>query len=152
MSATLAADSPTLHVTGKRKIESCQCEPTTVREIALPYRPRAEDISIELKDDNVLSLKLKRAATADAPVALEIKKAEPVPSVEATRPLRFVPHPSASEEPQAQANTTTEEQEKSTLDKFRAAAQAAALSAVSLPKDKEPEPAASPAAEAVAAQ
>ena len=44
VSATLAADSPTLHVTGKRKIESCQCEPTTVREIALPYRPRAEDI------------------------------------------------------------------------------------------------------------
>ena len=118
-----------------------------------PLELGSHHYSIELKEDNVLSLKLKRAATAQAPVALEVKKAEPVPAVEATRPLRFIPHPSASasEEPQAQANTTAEEQEKSTLDKFRAAAQAAALS-VSLPKEKEPEPAASPAAEAVAAE
>ena len=46
--AQLSSDGKKIEVKGERKIESCSCKPTTVREIALPYRPRAEDITVTI--------------------------------------------------------------------------------------------------------
>merc|ERR1719198_1606407 len=59
VSAALASDGTKIEVAGERKIEGCTCQPRTVKEIALPYRPRAEDVGVTIKD-GVLSLSLAR--------------------------------------------------------------------------------------------
>lgn len=140
ISASLASDSATLHISGKRKFEGCTCQPTTVREVPLPYRPRAEDISIALDKNDVLSLALARSAKADAPTPIKVSvaqeeagalKSEKEPSSGETRPLRFIPHPSAStdggehDEPKVDgAASSLAAQEKSLTERFRAAAAA----------------------------
>ena len=136
VTAHLSADGAKVEVSGRRKITSCECQPSTVREIALPYRPRAEDVSISI-DKDVLSLRLARhSATADAPAPtpLTIKVEDrPKAAVEAqepagTRPLRFVPHASAQEGAATDdkaADAGVEAQESNLTDKFRAAARAA---------------------------
>jgi len=139
VTAQLAADQSTIKVTGKRKVEGCACEPTAVREIALPYRPRSEDVSVAI-DDNVLTLKLARHAQADAPVSLSVQVAQAkqeLPqakealttgqakegSTADARPIRFIPHPSAS--PASDEAPSVSAQETRLVDKFRAATRAA---------------------------
>ena len=46
------------------------CTPSTLKEISLPYRPRAEDIDVAMEKDGVLTLRLERHAKADAPTPL----------------------------------------------------------------------------------
>lgn len=130
VSAALTSDGKQIEIHAERKIEGCTCKSTTVKQINLPYRPRAEDVEVTMKDD-VLLLKLARHAKAGAPTPLKVnvleapkdKGDEPAPS--STRPLRFVPHASAAE-PAAEAKTldakTLDEKERSLTDKFRSAA------------------------------
>merc|ERR1719171_478408 len=136
VSAALSSDGTKIEVTGERKIEGCSCRPTTVKEIGLPYRPRAEDVGVTIKD-GVLSLTLARHAKADAPTPIKVQVMEEPPAVAATkeqaeeaapagtRPLRFVPHASAASE-QPSTAPSLQEQEKSLTDKFRNVALAAA--------------------------
>jgi len=126
--AALGTDGTKIEVTGERKIEGCTCTPSVVKEISLPYRPRAEDIDVALDKDSVLSLKLARHAKTESatPIAVSVapppKEADDKQAVE-TRPLRFVPHESAKAE--SVKPTNVEEQEKNLTDKFRSAALAA---------------------------
>lgn len=131
VSASLASDGNHIEVVGERKIEGCSCRPSIVEQIRLPYRPRAEDISVIMKDD-LLSLKLTRHAKEDGPTPLKVTVSEPPKpadddaSAEAgTRPLRFVPHQSAVEKPSVEA------QERTLTDKFRTAALATLAAAPS---------------------
>lgn len=124
--AQLSSDGKKIEVKGERKIESCSCKPTTVREIALPYRPRAEDITVTIQEDT-LHVTLSRHAQADEPTPLTVKKVEaPAKETEEARPLRFVPHASATEKTASTAQDekvlTVQEQEKTLTDKFRSAA------------------------------
>jgi len=133
VSAMLSADSSSIKITGKRKFEGCTCEPTTMREVALPYRPRPEDVSIQYDEgdatrDSLLTLKLARHAKAEAAVPLKVTVAEPPKAVEptkegeatGTRPLRFVPHESATAKPSGETtNDDAEATEKSLTEKFR---------------------------------
>merc|ERR1712227_1070240 len=122
VTATLALDGTKIELTGKRKLEGCTCTPTTINEIELPYRPRAEDIDIAIKDD-VLSLRLARKATAKASTPLKVTVVSEAPKDQsdeaATQELRFVPHGSALTQAKSQ---TLEEKEKSLTDKFRSVA------------------------------
>lgn len=124
--AALGADGTKIEVVGERKIEGCTCQPSTVKEISLPYRPRAEDIDVALDKEGVLSMRLLRQpAKAEDATPLKVSVAadkEPAPEAE-TRKLRFVPHESA-QQPSSKAGTI-EEQEKNLTDKFRSAALAA---------------------------
>merc|ERR1712196_736881 len=100
-------------------IEGCTCRPSQVREISLPYRPRAEDITVAV-DRDVLSLRLARRPKTDASTPLTVtrdKAAEEAPSTEA-RPLRFIPLASATE---VGPPPSVEEKEKGLIDKFRSA-------------------------------
>jgi len=132
VSASLSSDASSVSVSGKRKFEGCKCEPVAIREISLPYRPRPEDVTISL-DSNVLTLRLARGRDAKtaAPVPLSVTIApkespEEASSGEKTRPIRFVPHASATATTEdAPVGSSVEAQEKSALDSFRAAAQAA---------------------------
>lgn len=117
LSAALSADGKKIELIGEKQIEGCTCRPTTVQEVSLPYRPRAEDIDVIAKDGSV-SLRLARHAGSDGPTPLTVKvekKAPPKEEDGATRKLRFVPHESAT-------STTLEQREKSLTDKFRSAA------------------------------
>jgi hypothetical protein len=122
VSATLS--EATVKVGLTRKIDSCQCQPMAHREIALPYRPRAEDVSLAVDDQNVLTIKLARGTDAKVETSIPLsvatsKKADANEEDEPkTRPLRFIPHESASSE------SSVGKQEQTALDKFRAAAQA----------------------------
>merc|ERR1719231_1784946 len=73
--AALAQDGTKIEVIGERKIEGCTCTPSTLKEISLPYRPRAEDIDVAMEKDGVLTLRLERHAKADAPTPLNVKQA-----------------------------------------------------------------------------
>lgn len=120
--AALSSDGTKIEIHAERKVDGCTCTPTIIKEVALPYRPRAEDVEVMMKDD-VLSLKLARHAKADVPTPLKVHVLEePAPDKEVTqaqttttRQLRFVPHESATEK-------TLEEKEKSLTEKFRSAA------------------------------
>merc|ERR1719248_288993 len=70
--AALGVDGTKVEVIGERKIEGCQCQPSTVKEIALPYRPRAEDIHMELGKDGVLALRLARQAKSESSMPLKV--------------------------------------------------------------------------------
>lgn len=126
VSAALASDGKKIELTARRKIEGCECKPAVVEQIALPYRPRAEDIAVTVKSD-ILSLKLARRASADESTPLEVTVQDKAPEAKegddsqtpaGTRPLRFVPHESANEVQQP----SVDEQEKSLTAKFRKAA------------------------------
>ena len=125
MTASLApSDSEhaptTLQVTGTRIIQSCTCTPTVQKEIALPYRPRAEDIQVEY-DDGILSITLERHAKAEAPITVPVKSAKSkAPEVQEQTQIAA---PADSPRP------TLAEQERSALEKFRSAA--AAVAAIS---------------------
>lgn len=135
--ATLQADEAFLTLSGKKKLDGCECAKRVVETVPLPYRPRAEDIQIELdKNKNVLELRLARKAKATAPIALSVKLAgqqEAAASDAQTRPIRFIPHASASattgtattaDEDVAKAkaaSTSLEERERSLTAKFAAA-------------------------------
>ena len=125
LTAALASDGTKIEVVGERKIEGCSCRPSTVKEIGLPYRPRAEDIDMSVEKD-VLSLRLARHAKADTATPLKVSMAtqkDKDTSTE-TRPLRFVPHASAAEG-DATASTpmsTPQDQERTLTEKFRSAA------------------------------
>merc|ERR1719231_1371618 len=115
---------------GKRKFEGCTCEPREVRQIDLPYRPLAEDVNVSF-DDGLLTLELARHSKAETAVPLKVKVKEP-PTVSLSetvegdtprgaRPLRFVPHESASAtsaEKSDSSATDVEAQEKGLMDKF----------------------------------
>ena len=114
VAASLSADGKKLEITGKRKIEKCQCESDTIGEIELPYRPRPDDITLKLHaDDRVLEVALARRAEDVAAAATPISVSVADESKPATRPLRFVPHESATAAP------SVDKQEKSLVDKFR---------------------------------
>jgi len=128
ITAALAADGTKIEVVGERKIDGCTCQPTTVKEVKLPYRPRPDDIDVSIGSSGVLSLRLARnksdKADGSTPLAVKVLEASPAPSADnkdeaqsepGTRPLRFVPHSSATDTP-------LEQQEKSLTDKFRSAA------------------------------
>jgi HSP20 family molecular chaperone IbpA len=125
LTAALASDGTKIEVVGERKIEGCSCRPSTVKEIGLPYRPRAEDIDMSVEKD-VLSLRLARHAKADTATPLKVSMAtqkDKDTSTE-TRPLRFVPHASAAEG-DATASTpmsTPQDQDRTLTEKFRSAA------------------------------
>ena len=132
--AALGADGQKIEVIGERKIEGCTCQPSTVKEIALPYRPRTEDIDVEVDKEGVLALRLARHAKTESATELKVSvsppavaaKAEPEPpEAPTTRPLRFVPHESAKETA-TPAAPSLDEKEKNLTDKFRSAALAAA--------------------------
>ena len=130
VSAALSSDGTKIEVTGERKIEHCKCVPSTVREVELPYRPRPEDIDVSI-DGEVLQVRLTRHAKTDAPTPLAVKSVAADKDDKAeTRPLRFVPHASATE-------GTLEAQEKSLSDKFRDVARAAIAVASEPPSAKE---------------
>jgi len=134
VTATLGAEGSKIQVVGERKIEGCSCRPSQVREISLPYRPRAEDISVAV-DRDVLSLRLARRPKTETSTPLTVtvtrdKAAQEAPSTE-VRPLRFVPHESATED----GPPSVEEKEKGLIDKFRSAALASV--AVQAPSTKE---------------
>lgn len=115
VSATLAADGASLSITGKRKMAGCSCEPSDVTEIPLPYRPRTEDVALELDPKiDVVTVKLARSAKeADAPSAVKVVVANDPTEA---RPLRFVPHESAT----ATMSATSSEMDEARLaDKFR---------------------------------
>jgi hypothetical protein len=123
--ATLGANGDKIEVVGERKIDGCSCSPSVVKEIAMPYRPRSEDIDVAYADkESVLSLRLTRHAKAESATPLAVSvKAEVKDKEEATtRPLRFVPHESATAE---KSGSTLEAQEKDLAAKFRSAALAA---------------------------
>ena len=127
LTAALASDGTKIEVVGERKIEGCSCRPSTVKEIGLPYRPRAEDIGMSI-DKDVLSLRLARHAKADTATPLKVSVAtqkdentsDHTSTESETRPLRFVPHVSAAEG-DATASTP-QDQEKTLTEKFRSAA------------------------------
>jgi len=133
VSAELASDGKSIQVVGERKIEGCTCRPSTVQDIPLPYRPRADDIHVTVKDD-VLSIKLARQAKAeDAPTPLKVNvleaqdsKAAPKEEQETaqatgnTRPLRFVPHESTR--PMETKTPSLQDKERTLAAKFRSAA------------------------------
>merc|ERR1719231_232712 len=75
LTAHLASDGTKIEVVGERKIDGCSCSPSTVKEIALPYRPRAEDIDVSYDKDNVLSLKLARHAKTESATPLSVSVA-----------------------------------------------------------------------------
>jgi len=52
ISATLSESTVKVGLT--RKIDDCQCKPAAHREISLPYRPRPEDVTLAVDDQNVL--------------------------------------------------------------------------------------------------
>ena len=126
--AALAPDGTKIEIMGERKIEGCTCVPSIVREVPLPYRPRAEDIDVSVDKNSVLSLRLTRHAKVDAATPLTVTAIQddktPPGESEALRPIRFVPHASATESA-APTETTLDEQEKTLTDKFRSAALAA---------------------------
>lgn len=137
VSAQLAADGETIEVAGERKIEGCSCRPSTVKQVKLPYRPRAEDVDVTMKD-GVLSLTLARHAKADAATPLKVNlpeepKQEKEGDEPQTRPLRFVPHESAVET--SPPSVDLDAQEKRLADKFRSAALASL--ATSLPSGEQ---------------
>lgn len=114
--AALTSDGTKVEIIGERKIEHCTCSPSTVKEITLPYRPRAEDIDVSYDKDNVLSLKLARHSKVDAATPLTVTTRAEDQGAEERRPLRFVPHESATEK------DSLHTQEKMLQDKFRSAA------------------------------
>merc|ERR1719421_946990 len=120
--AALGVDGTKVEVIGERKIEGCQCHPSTVKEIALPYRPRVEDVDLALHD-GVLALRLARQppkaeSTTPLKVSVAQKEEQVAPADEETRSLRFVPHESA-------LAPSLEKKEATLTEKFRAAALAA---------------------------
>lgn len=131
--ATLQADEAFLTLSAKKKYEGCSCDKRVVESVPLPYRPRAEDIEIELHDrSNILELRLARKAKATAPIALSVKLAGQQPqeaAVEETRKIRFIPHASATDGDETKVATNTEkkksvaleERERSLTAKFAAA-------------------------------
>ena len=50
ISATLSDSTVKVGLT--RKIDDCQCKPAAHREISLPYRPRPEDVTLAVDDQN----------------------------------------------------------------------------------------------------
>merc|ERR1719421_2161792 len=115
--AALGVDGTKVEVIGERKIEGCQCHPSTVKEIALPYRPRVEDVDLALKD-GVLALRLARQPPkAESTTPLKVSVTQKEEQVEETRSLRFVPHESAQA-------ASVEKQEENLTEKFRPAAPA----------------------------
>lgn len=136
ITAALSSDGTKIEVAGERKIDGCTCQPTTVKELSLPYRPRPEDVDVSIGTSGVLSLRLARnnGNKVDAPTPLAVKVLE-APSTTSTdnkeareepgtRPLRFIPHASAAESSSSNV-ASLEQQEKSLTDKFRSAASAA---------------------------
>ena len=114
---------------GERKVDGCTCQPTTVKELSLPYRPRPEDVDVSIGTSGVLSLRLARnnGNKVDAPTPLAVKVLE-APSTTSTdnkeareepgtRPLRFIPHASAAESSSSNV-ASLEQQEKSLTDKL----------------------------------
>lgn len=111
-------------VTGTRKIEGCSCEPTAVREVPLPYRPRPEDVTVHTDGSTMVTVKLARGhAQSDQPkVPLTIIKDKQVKAPPAGTELSVA----------QEAQKSVEAQERSLTDKFRAVAHAA--TAVAAPK------------------
>lgn len=132
ISASLASESATLEVTGKRKFDGCTCEKTVVREVKLPYRPRPEDIEVTVLGADALSLKLARGSKADAPTPIKVnveRVDETKKGWDKVRELRFVPHASATAEGDQKSDESkslsVQEQEKTLTERFRNVAQAA---------------------------
>jgi len=144
LSATLVAGESALTLEGKRKFEGCECAKRVVGNVPLPYRPREEDIELVLGNDkNTLELKLARQARASpaTPIKIKVQAEEPeVKSVEGTRPIRFVPHASATATAEKSAEATLQEKEKTVTEKFAAALAASSRAA----KETMSETAASP--------
>jgi HSP20 family molecular chaperone IbpA len=140
VTAEMSADSSSIKVNGKRAFDGCSCEARQVYDIELPYRPRADDVSVSI-DSGLLTLKLARHAKVSEAVPLKVTVAETTvaektttdaPSPSGTRPLRFVPHESATtstnkddSEGKVGSVSTIEAQEKGLMDKFRAAGKVA---------------------------
>ena len=130
VSASLAPDGSKVEVVAKKKIDHCTCDPSIVKEIALPYRPRPEDVDVAMHRDGLLSVRLTRHAKVDAATPLKVNVGEAEDKDEEnqeTRPLSFVPHASATEKATEKATEngtsgSVAEQEKTLTDKFRGAA------------------------------
>lgn len=132
IAASLAPDGKTLKIEGKRKIDGCTCGATTVREVSLPYRPRAEDIGLSLEpDQSVLTVTLAREAEGDAavPIAVAVKE----PAAESPKDEVVPVEQEKDKEP------TLADKERTLTEKFRAAG-AAASAASKLSADESPEP------------
>jgi hypothetical protein len=159
LSAALSADGTTLEVSGRRRVDGCACESRALSHVSLPHAPKAEDIELTLNEaDQTLQIKLARRSKA-GPTPLTVKTAATGPNSpaasaptivkhpvgmrhapegelpkaeaqgQATQPLRFVPHDSATPTPTG----ALEASEKELLDKFRAAGVAAHV-AVTVPE------------------
>ena len=76
MRAALGEDGTKVEVIGERKIDGCSCQPSTVKEIALPYRPRAEDIDVALDKHGILSMRLLRASKPESATPLKVTVTE----------------------------------------------------------------------------
>ena len=116
IAASLAPDGKRLLVQAKRKIEGCTCTESTVQEVLLPYRPRAEDVGVSLDSrNNILTVSLAREASDNepTPIAVEVKATDK----EAAKKTDVEPAP-----------PSLEEKEKTLTEKFRAAGAAASLS------------------------
>lgn len=110
---TLDDTGKQLTLSGERKIEGCTCQPRDDVTISLPFTPRVEDIKSTLDNAERLTITLSKHAKMKEPVAIMIKKPEPL--AEATSTFRFVPHASATA-------ASAEEKMKDAMDKFRAVA------------------------------
>ena len=79
ISASLAQDGRTLLVSGKRKMDGCTCSPSTVREVLLPYRPRSEDIGLQLDaQKNELTITLARDSGGHTAVPIAVNVKDPI--------------------------------------------------------------------------
>lgn len=101
---------PAVKVTGTRKIDGCSCQPTAVREVPLPFRPRPEDVRIHA-DGSVVTVKLARG---------HAEKRQPK-----STPLTVTKQPASTEHERQASKASLEAQERSLAAKFRAVAHAA---------------------------
>ena len=103
-------------VTGTRKIDGCSCQPTAVREVPLPYRPRPEDVSVHA-DGSVVTVKLARGRV----------EGDQLKAVPLTVTKHRSQAPASTERERQAPKTSVEAQERSLAAKFRAVAHAATV-------------------------
>ena len=114
VTAKLGSDergTSTVKIEGKRKIEACQCQPTQIREVPLPYRPRIEDVSIALDAET-------------STVTIELARGNTKSHDEQPLPLTLTKKTARNTEVAKVTEDELRSQEKSLTEKFRAAAQA----------------------------
>lgn len=124
---TLSGDGKQLALSGERKIEGCKCSPSEDVSVSLPFTPRVDDIHSSVDKAERLTVTIaKHAKTDDAePISIKINKPEAAErdAQEKMKPLRFIPHASATE-------ANIEEQAQTLSDKFREVAAVAVRAAV----------------------